>query len=265
MKSKKQKVITEIFKFCVKRNNFVFHNELVKKISKKHNFGNPFDATKLDSLNKFPDILIKNNYFITHQGNGYHKFVKGIEKSFHKFEPISSKNIVDKEYKRSILNEYDTSESNMLSVGSNLKIFHHFLYGDTEATPKIYFPRRTKTSFEYYFDLVKNVSKEKTFHSCQIPQKLSEMLIKSCTLKGDVILIHFGGSGSEIEVCKMLKRQYISAEIDKKYHKMILDRLNKGKIAERYKLRFKKYETRNIAAQLTFSEEQEIYLADMKK
>jgi DNA modification methylase len=31
----------------------------------------------------------------------------------------------------------------------------------------------------FYFDLVKNVSKEKTFHACQIPQKLSEMLIKA--------------------------------------------------------------------------------------
>ncbi|HRF97148.1 MAG TPA: site-specific DNA-methyltransferase, partial [Aggregatilineales bacterium] len=32
-----------------------------------------------------------------------------------------------------------------------------------------------------YYDLVKNVSKEKTFHACQIPQKLAEMLILSCT------------------------------------------------------------------------------------
>ena len=152
MEGKKQKVITEIFKICVKKNDFVFHNELVKKVSKKHNFGNPFDATKLDNLAKFPDILIKNDYFIIHQGKGYHKFVKGIEKAFHKFEVIPPKNIMNRKYKRSILNEYDTSESNMLSVGSNLKIFHHFLYGNIEAAPKIYFPRRTKTSFEYYFD-----------------------------------------------------------------------------------------------------------------
>lgn len=152
MESKKQKVITAIFKFCVERNNLVFHNDLVKRLSKKYNFGNPFDATKLDNLDKFPDILIKNDYFIIHQGNGYHKFIKGIENAFHKFEKISPNDIVDREYKKSILNEYDTSESNMLSVGSNLKIFHHFLYGSTDITPKIYFPRRTKTSFEYYFD-----------------------------------------------------------------------------------------------------------------
>lgn len=152
MENKKQKVITEIFKMCESNNNFVFHNDLVKKVSKKHNFGNHFDATKLDTLDKFPNILIKKDYFIIHQGNGYHKFVKGIKSAFHEFEIISSKDIVTKEYKRSILNEYDTSESNMLSVGTNLKIFHNFLYGSEETTPKTYFPRRTKTSFEYYFD-----------------------------------------------------------------------------------------------------------------
>ncbi|NQS99064.1 MAG: site-specific DNA-methyltransferase [candidate division Zixibacteria bacterium] len=89
----------------------------------------------------------------------------------------------------------------------------------------------------FYYDLVKNVSHEKTYHSCQIPQKLSEMLIKSCTLEGDIVLIPFGGSGAEIEVCKNLKRKFISAEIDENYYKMILERLEKGKIDDKYKLK----------------------------
>ena len=168
MENKKQKVITEIFKICKKRNNFVFHNELVKTVSKKYKFGNPFDATKLDNLDKFPGILIKNDYFIIHQGKGYHKFIKGIEKAFHKFEAIPQKNIIDKEYKKSILNEYDTSESNMLSVGSNLKIFHHFLYGNIDVCPKIYFPRRTKTSFEYNFDDEKIVMENIQMEFCHL-------------------------------------------------------------------------------------------------
>jgi DNA modification methylase len=107
----------------------------------------------------------------------------------------------------------------------------------------------------FYFDLVKNVSKEKTLHSCQIPQKLSELLIRSCTMPGDTVLILFGGSGSEIEVCKVLNRQFISAEVDEKYHKMILDRLNKGHIEERYKLRLRQYEQKNAEAQLVLMEE----------
>ena len=103
----------------------------------------------------------------------------------------------------------------------------------------------------FYFDLVKNVSKEKTFHACQIPQKLAEMLIKSCTMPGDIVLILFGGSGAEIEVCKNLKRQYISAEIDEKYHKMIIDRLKNGYIEKKYKLKLNKKEINNIEKQPT--------------
>jgi len=87
----------------------------------------------------------------------------------------------------------------------------------------------------FYFDLVKNVSKEKTFHSCQIPKELSLMLIKSCTMPGDIVLILFGGSGSEIENCIELDRRYISAEIDEKYYKMIIDRIEKRVISKKYK------------------------------
>ena len=98
----------------------------------------------------------------------------------------------------------------------------------------------------FYFDLVKNVSREKTFHSCQIPQKLSEMLIKSCTMPNDIVLVLFGGSGSELEICKNLNRKYISAEIDEKYFEMILKRLNNGKIDSEYKLKLKPKNKRNI-------------------
>ncbi len=87
-----------------------------------------------------------------------------------------------------------------------------------------------------YFDLVKNVSREKTFHSCQIPQKLSETLILSCTMPKDIVLVLFGGSGSEVEVCKNLDRRYISAEIDRKYYNIIIDRLKNGKISKKHRL-----------------------------
>lgn len=86
----------------------------------------------------------------------------------------------------------------------------------------------------FYFDLVKNISKDKTSHPCQIPLLLVEMLIKSCTQKDDDIFILFGGSGSEIVLCKNLKRNFISCEIHPDYYKMILYRLNNnGKIESR--------------------------------
>lgn len=92
----------------------------------------------------------------------------------------------------------------------------------------------------FEFNLVKNVSKEKTYHACQIPQKLTEMLIKASTKPGDIILVLFGGSGAEIDVCRNLNRQFISAEIDKKYCDLINDRLKTGRIRDGYKLNFGK-------------------------
>lgn len=91
----------------------------------------------------------------------------------------------------------------------------------------------------FYFDLVKNVSREKTFHACQIPQGLAEMLIKASTMPGDVVLVHFGGSGSELDVCQRLGRNFISAEIDENYFNMIMDRIETGKIDKKYRLDFK--------------------------
>lgn len=100
----------------------------------------------------------------------------------------------------------------------------------------------------FYFNLVKNVSKEKTYHACQIPQKLTEMLIRACTMPKDIVLILFGGSGSELEVCKNLKRKYISAEIDKKYYSLILDRLKNGYIKKEYRLKFRNKKENNVAS-----------------
>jgi len=88
----------------------------------------------------------------------------------------------------------------------------------------------------FEFNLVKNVSKEKTEHACQIPQKLTEMLVKASTDQGDVVLVLFGGSGAEIDVCKNLNRQFISAELDKKYCDIINSRLKNGYIAPEYRL-----------------------------
>lgn len=155
--SKKDQVIKELFKICQKKGSFEFHNDLVKDVCKKIGFGNPFDVTKLDNKTKLPGILVKNNYAIIHIGSGSHKFIKGIDKVFHDFEPIQK--TIDWTYKKSLLNQYNSSESNILSVANNQRILHHFLFGqDTEfddvdiaKRPKTYFPHRTKTSFEYNF------------------------------------------------------------------------------------------------------------------
>ncbi|OQX74245.1 MAG: hypothetical protein B6D61_11795 [Bacteroidetes bacterium 4484_249] len=147
--SKKNQVITELFNRSKKSGNYIFNNETVKEISKRIGVGNPFDVTKLDNTDKFPEILIKNDFYIIHLGNGKHKFINGIKNGFHNFEQIENKNIFEWKYRQSILNEYDTSESNILSVGFNQRIIHDFLYDDIVASPKMYGSRRTKTSLNY--------------------------------------------------------------------------------------------------------------------
>ena len=99
----------------------------------------------------------------------------------------------------------------------------------------------------FYFDLVKNVSKDKTFHSCQIPLKLVEMLIKSCTKENDDVLVLFGGSGSEIVLCQELFRNYISCELHPEYFNLIQERLNNnGVIPEKYKLKVYKTDKMDV-------------------
>ncbi len=63
---------------------------------------------------------------------------------------INGKDIQDWKYRKSILNEYDTSESNILSIGFNQRIIHDFLYEDIVANPKVYNARRTKTDLHYF-------------------------------------------------------------------------------------------------------------------
>ncbi len=144
MPSKKQQVLLSLFRQCKKDNNFVFDNDLVKQYAQFHSFGNPFDVTKIDSSDKLPEEILQEDYFVLHLGAGKHKFVKGISKWYHKFETIPNECTQLWQYERSLLNEYDTSESNILSVGMNQKIISHFLYNDSSIVPNIYLAKRTK-------------------------------------------------------------------------------------------------------------------------
>lgn len=80
----------------------------------------------------------------------------------------------------------------------------------------------------YYHDLVKNVSRSKSFHSCQIPEELSEMLFRATTKRGDKVLVLYGGAGSELVVCQRLGLKWLSAEIVPEYSDLIEQRLSLG-------------------------------------
>ncbi|MBC6444191.1 MAG: site-specific DNA-methyltransferase [Alphaproteobacteria bacterium GM202ARS2] len=89
----------------------------------------------------------------------------------------------------------------------------------------------------FFYNLVKNVSKDKTIHACQIPLGLVEMLIKASTQPGDSVFVLFGGSGSELVLAQELGRVFVSCELHGEYHRMIESRLqNNGIIKPQYRL-----------------------------
>jgi DNA modification methylase len=72
---------------------------------------------------------------------------------------------------------------------------------------------------------VKNVSKEKTSHPCQIPARVMENIIG--ILPDDVLIIDpFCGSGSTAEACLKLNRDFIGIDIDPQYVAISKERLN---------------------------------------
>ncbi len=68
-------------------------------------------------------------------------------------------------------------------------------------------------------------------HPCQMPEDLLELIIKTSSNEGDVVLDPFGGTGTTVAVAKKLKRNFLTMEISKEYYNVILKRLD-GKFAE---------------------------------
>jgi len=73
--------------------------------------------------------------------------------------------------------------------------------------------------YDWFSDIniVKNVSKEKLQHPCQIPVTLMERLILLLTEENDIVVDPFMGVGSTAIACLKTKRNYIGIEISQKY------------------------------------------------
>ena len=79
----------------------------------------------------------------------------------------------------------------------------------------------------FQFNIVKNVSKEKTPHVCQLPVKLIKIFVKASSNQGDIVFDPFMGSGTTAVAAKSLGRRYLGCEISKEYCKIIEERLKK--------------------------------------
>jgi site-specific DNA-methyltransferase (adenine-specific) len=75
---------------------------------------------------------------------------------------------------------------------------------------------------------VKNFSKEKTEHPCQIPEALISRIIKITAKEGETIIDVFGGSGTTIKVANELGYNAISFDINEAYSLITKERLKKN-------------------------------------
>lgn len=81
----------------------------------------------------------------------------------------------------------------------------------------------------FLFNIVKNVSKDKTPHPCQIPINLLKIFIEASSNKGDWFFDPFAGSFSISATAKELDRNSIGIEINPEFVKIGKERLAKMK------------------------------------
>ena len=158
IEGKKKTTLSIVFKNCLDKGNMNFTNKHVKDASNLTGFRNHNDATKLDTMDLLPKLLFEHDYFVVHVGRGEHKFVKGINNAYHKFEEITDKPQKIK-FDRGILIDILSGESNILSIAYNNGILSDFLFQDKEVIPLIYNSQRTFNKFEYYIGDEKIVTK----------------------------------------------------------------------------------------------------------
>ena len=74
-------------------------------------------------------------------------------------------------------------------------------------------------------NIVKNVSKEKTAHPCQMPLQVMKNIIG--ILPDDYVIIDpFMGSDTTGVVCRQLNRKFIGIELDKEYYEIAYKRIS---------------------------------------
>ena len=102
MVSKKHQVLDRLVDMCIARDGgglsrYIFNNLEVKEIARDVGFGNPFDATHIDTSSKLSPRMIEENLAILHLGtpvgekSANHMFIRGIQKIYHPLPYIEDK------------------------------------------------------------------------------------------------------------------------------------------------------------------------------
>lgn len=79
---------------------------------------------------------------------------------------------------------------------------------------------------KWYISPINQIDKEKFKHPTIKPLDLVERHIKHCTQENDIVLDCYCGSGTSCAACKNTNRRYIGIELNPKWHKVAVDRLN---------------------------------------
>ena len=141
--TKKQQVITDLYRLCRRRGDLRFHNDEVRGISAKIGFANPYDATKWDSSSLLPPALVEDNVFVVHLEEGWHEFMEGISIGYHTFEDVPKQCRYEWLYQRSALDCRANNESDIPYVSRNQGLVQLFVCRDIAALPKVYGPNQT--------------------------------------------------------------------------------------------------------------------------
>lgn len=96
----------------------------------------------------------------------------------------------------------------------------------------LYFRKNVKlntkyeTAFTYWIETKNKMDKDKFEHPTIKPVHILNNLILNSSNENDIILDTFVGSGSTLVSAKNLNRRYIGIELNPKWHKVAVDRLN---------------------------------------
>jgi len=135
---------------------------------------------------------------------------------------------------------FSTLEKEMIDKGFTIKTVAiwdklHGGLGDglVEQYEQIIFFRKGKARQNFYRP---NVFKESRVggggvrleHPHQKPVKVLKELIELCTVKDDVVIDPFSGSGSTAMACINTNRRFLGIELDEDYHKLSLQNVDKA-------------------------------------
>lgn len=125
---------------------------------------------------------------------------------------------------------YNPQMKERVGVGKACYNYDHYCgnnnHINVEKIKKRYDPNFVQPSDILEFNVVAN--RKGKLHPTQKPIELIEWLVKTYSNEGDIVLDNCMGSGTTGVACKNLNRSFIGIELDEKFYKNTIQRLENG-------------------------------------